>query len=66
MTLSIELSKNLIVNAKNPTITIPSTTTANAGEKDRITPESISPVKDHIPNVILLRAKIVAYSLGFA
>jgi hypothetical protein len=56
----------LIVKIKNNQIIIPSTTTANAGENERITPERTSPLNDPIPNVILLRARIVAYSLGFA
>lgn len=65
-TESIELSKKRIVNIKNHTITIPRTTTANAGENERINPERTSQVSDPIPKVILLRARIVEYSLGLA
>lgn len=55
-----------MVNIKNQVITIQRTTTANAGENDKIIPESTSPVSDPIPNVMLLRARIVEYSLGLA
>ena len=66
LTLSIELSKNRIVNARNPAIITPRMITANAGENDKITHESMRPVREPTPNVILLRASIVEYSLGLA
>lgn len=56
----------MIVKIKNNQIIIPSIITAKAGENERITPERTSPLNDPMPNVILLRARIVAYSLGLA
>lgn len=56
----------MIVKSRNDQIIIPNIITANTGENERITPERISPITDHTPNVILLRARIVAYSLGLA
>lgn len=65
-TLSIELSKNRIVNIRNHTIIIPNVITENCGAKDNITPEKRRPRRNPIPDIILLRARIFAYSLGFA
>lgn len=55
---SRELSKYLIVNAKNKIITIHKNISASDEESPRINPDSTIPITDPIPKVILARAII--------
>ena len=65
-TESSELSKNRIVKRRKETMITPSITTANPGLKLSITHERRSHTSEPTPKVILLRARIVPYSLGSA
>ena len=61
---SRSLSKNLIVNIKSPKIITPKKINAITFPRLKITPESTRPATDPIPKVILLRERIIPYSVG--
>ena len=65
-TLSTALSKNRTVKPRNPMMTSPSIMTANVGFILSINPDRVSPKSDPMPYVILFRASIFPYSLGWA
>jgi hypothetical protein len=55
-----------MVNARNPVMIIARNITATVAESERTNPDNMSHRREPIPNVILLRARIVPYSLGSA